>query len=998
MCGIAGIVAYRETAPRVDRAELLAVRESMAVRGPDGAGLWTSPDERTGLAHRRLAIIDPTEAASQPMASADGRLHITFNGEIYNYRELRAGLADRGRAFRTTSDTEVLLALYAERGAAMVEALRGMYAFGIWDAAHETLFLARDPFGIKPLYYADDGKTLRFASQVKALAAGGAVAREPDPAGHVGFFVLGSVPEPFTMYRAVQALPAGSTLILRRGGAPAISRFFDVAEETLRANESFRGIRPSERGEYLLGTLRDSVKSHMVADVPVGVFLSSGLDSSMVAALARQASGAPLHSVTLGFEEYRGTPNDEVPLAARTAAHLRTEHRTRWVTRAAFEEAFERLLAAMDQPSIDGVNTYFVSMAAAEGGMKVALSGLGGDELFGGYPSFRDVPRIERMFRGLARSPGVGAWLRRLAAPWVGAVASPKYASLAEYGGTYAGAYLLRRALYMPWEAARLMDERFFAEGWERLGLLAGLERSMAGLANGRQRVAALELSWYMRNQLLRDADWAGMAHSLEIRVPLVDPHVFRAAAPLMLGNDPPTKQAVAAMLGAELPAEILRRRKTGFSIPVHDWARNPAARRAGRAIGSQRHLRSWAHIVSRPYKRLRFLVLATDAFGGNGGIAKFNRDLLEALCAMPECERVVAVPRLVPAAPGPLPAKLEYVTAASAGKARFVRECLRIAARTRFDLVIAGHVNLLPIASLVGGAQGAPVALVIHGIDAWTPRASPVANFFARRVSAVIAVSRLTQERFREWAGSRGARYVLPNCVDLAAFGPGPRPPDLARALGIDGDAPAVMTLGRMSELERYKGFDEVIGVLPRLVRRFPRLRYLACGEGPDRARLEARVAELGLQEHVVFAGFVPEERKADFYRLADAYVMPSRGEGFGIVFLEAAACGLPLVGSKADGSREALLDGRLGRLVDPDDQDEIEAAVVEALGAAKRVPPELAYFSSANFAARAAAIAREIAHAPYGLAARAGAEPPRAGVPAALARAPVAERTHVR
>ncbi|HET9471843.1 MAG TPA: asparagine synthase C-terminal domain-containing protein, partial [Usitatibacter sp.] len=346
--------------------------------------------------------------------------------------------------------------------------------------------------------------------------------------------------------------------------------------------------------------------------------------------------------------------------AARTAEHLRTEHRTRWVTRTAFEEAFERLLAAMDQPSIDGVNTYFVSMAAAEAGMKVALSGLGGDELFGGYPSFRDVPRIERVFRGLAASPSVGTWLRRLAAPWVATVASPKYASLAEYGGTYAGAYLLRRALYMPWEAARLMDDGFFAAGWERLDLLAGFERSMAGLANGRQRVAALEISWYMRNQLLRDADWAGMAHSLEIRVPLVDPQVFRAMAPLMRENDPPTKQAVAGMLGGELPPEILRRRKTGFSIPVHDWAKSRSARRAGPAFGSQRHLRSWAHIVSRPYKRLRFLVLASDAYGGNGGIAKFNRDLLGALCAMPECERVVAVPRLVPAPPGPLPGKLE--------------------------------------------------------------------------------------------------------------------------------------------------------------------------------------------------------------------------------------------------------------------------------------------------------------------------------------------------
>lgn len=990
MCGIAGIVAYRQSAPPVDRAELLAVRESMAVRGPDGSGLWMSGDGRTGLAHRRLAIIDPTEAASQPMASADGALHITFNGEIYNFRELRAELAARGRTFRTQSDTEVLLALYAERGPAMVHALRGMYAFAIWDEGKKALFLARDPFGVKPLYYADDGSTLRFASQVKALVAGGAVGSDADPAGHVGFLVLGSVPEPFTMYRAVRALPAGSTLTLRREGAPAVARFFDIAEETLRANDAYRGLGARDRGEFLLETLRDSVKSHMVADVPVGVFLSSGLDSSTVATLARQVSGGRLRSVTLGFEEYRGTPDDEVPLAALVARHLGTEHRTRWVTRAAFEEAYEGLLQAMDQPSIDGVNTYFVSMAAAEAGMKVALSGLGGDELFGGYPSFRDVPRIERVFRRLGVSSAFGVWTRRLAAPWVSAFASPKYASLLEYGGSFGGAYLLRRALCMPWEAARSMDPAFFDEGWERLALLRGLEASTRGLANARQRVAALELSWYMRNQLLRDADWAGMAHSLEIRVPLVDPSVFRAVAPLMLEDDPPTKQAVARMLAAQLPDEILRRRKTGFSIPVHDWAKT-----AGPAPGSQRHLRNWARIVYRPYKKLRFLVLLTDAFGASGGIAKFNRDLLGALCAMPECDRVVALPRLVPSPPGALPAKLDYVVEASRGKTRFVREAFRAAARGRFDLVVAGHINLVSIASVIAKAQLAPVALVIHGIDAWTPRAGPLVNFFARRAGAVIAVSRLTLERFLAWSRARGTRHVLPNCVDLAEFGMAPRPAELARSLGIDG-APVIMTLGRMSELERYKGFDEVIEALPRLVGKVPRLRYLACGDGPDRPRLEARVEMLGLSDHVVFPGFVPEARKADFYRLADAYVMPSRGEGFGIVFLEAAACGVPLVGSKVDGSREALLDGRLGRLVDPDDEGEIEAAVLEALEAPRLVPEELEYFSSENFTRRAAAIAREVAHASYGLG-NAAAKADRAEAKPPLGVAPIAGETHV-
>src|SRR6185312_15001690 len=241
------------------------------------------------------------------------------------------------------------------------------------------------------------------------------------------------------------------------------------------------------------------------------------------------------------FEEYRGTNDDEVPLAARTAAHLATAHSSTWVPRDAFEGELDRLLQAMDQPSIDGVNTYFVSKVAAENGIKVALSGLGGDELFGGYPSFRVVPR--------------------------------KFASLFELGGTYPGAYLLRRALYLPWELRDFLDPALLREGWERLDLLARLERTVHGIGSDRQRVAALELSWYMRNQLLRDADWAGMAHSVEIRVPLVDSQLLRSIAPLLRAPSPPTKVDAARVPSRPLPRELFARRKTGFSIPVHEWA-----------------------------------------------------------------------------------------------------------------------------------------------------------------------------------------------------------------------------------------------------------------------------------------------------------------------------------------------------------------------------------------------------------------------------------------
>src|SRR5580698_10340585 len=234
MCGLAGLYAYHYAANPIDLAELRSIRDHMAARGPDGEGEWLSADGRTGFGHRRLAIIDLSDRAAQPIASADGKTVIVFNGEIYNYRALRSDLAAQGYAFRTQSDTEVLLQLYAHKGAAMVHDLRGMFAFGLWDGDKQGLLLARDPYGIKPLYYADDGWTLRFASQAKALLAGGAVSRDPDPAGIVGFHLLGSVPEPFTIWQGIRAVPAGATMIVDATGPHAPRQYYSVARSLAR--------------------------------------------------------------------------------------------------------------------------------------------------------------------------------------------------------------------------------------------------------------------------------------------------------------------------------------------------------------------------------------------------------------------------------------------------------------------------------------------------------------------------------------------------------------------------------------------------------------------------------------------------------------------------------------------------------------------------------------------------------------------------------------------
>src|SRR5947199_7685080 len=305
MCGIAGIFSYHDAAPLVDRQELLRIREAMLARGPDGAGLWMSADERTGLAHRRLAIIDLSDAGAQPMATADARLHITFNGEIYNYRELRRELEARGYRFQSNFDTEVLLHLYADRGADMVHAVRGMYAFAIWDEREKDLFLARDPFGIKPLYYADNGEVLRFASQVKALLKGGAVDTAPEPAGSVGFLVWGSVPEPYTLYKGIRSLPAGAYVRATRAGRVSITRFFDIGDEFRRA-ECAQSASVLNAWEILKEASADTVRHHLVSDVPVGLFLSAGLDSTTMAGLASMQANTTLNAITLGFREFDG--------------------------------------------------------------------------------------------------------------------------------------------------------------------------------------------------------------------------------------------------------------------------------------------------------------------------------------------------------------------------------------------------------------------------------------------------------------------------------------------------------------------------------------------------------------------------------------------------------------------------------------------------------------------------------------------------------------------
>lgn len=358
-----------------------------------------------------------------------------------------------------------------------------------------------------------------------------------------------------------------------------------------------------------------------------------------------------------------------------------------------------------------------------------------------------------------------------------------------------------------------------------------------------------------------------------------------------------------------------------------------------------------------RPQNRLgamRVLVLLTDGFGGRGGIAKFNRDLLTALCA--QAGTVIAVPRLMPEPPGALPERLTHISAGLNSKLRFVAAALRCGfARRPIDLVICAHLHLLPIAWACGRLLRCPLLLLVHGVEAWRPTRSPLVNRLARKADAVVAVSRFTLDKFCRWAGLDARRgFVLPNCVRAEEFGPGPKSSALLQRYGLAGRK-VILTLGRLSAEERYKGFDEVLDALPDLARDVPDLSYLIAGDGNDRPRLEQKAQSLGLKDRVIFAGHIREQEKAEHFRLADAFVMPGYGEGFGIVYLEALACGIPVVASRADASQEAVREGQLGIVVDPRNGEELKAGILAALRRPTGVVPAgLDYFSFGNFCER--------------------------------------------
>jgi asparagine synthase (glutamine-hydrolysing) len=566
MCGIFGIVTTKprsELAEPVDRA-----LDALAHRGPDDCGVEFISDERDGLtvafAHQRLSVIDPSPAGHQPMCDEATGDWVTYNGEVFNFRDLRRDLVARGLRFRSESDTEVLLKGFGARGRDAIADWRGTFAFGFWNARLRSLTLARDRLGIKPLYYYHDGDTFIFASEVRALLATGLTTCKISPPALDSYLAWGVVEQPLTIIENIHAVLPGHILEFKEGRAQA------KAYWELRADR--RNKVRDERGliEEMGALLTDSVKSHLVSDVPVGVFLSGGIDSGSVMALASRGVKSPIRSFSVCFEGQNPWEGDR---AEKIARRYGADHYSVPVTEGEILSILPDSLRAMDQPSIYGLNTFVVSQAAARAGMKVALSGLGGAEVFAGHEFFRSIAREEQMRNRLkAAAPR----LRKAAASAIVAFSSSdraaKLSALLRSDQPDEHSMKSRRHLFTPGQRLALM----LANGGASPAVEDWNERQMSNCANADpiNQASALELGGYLGNALLRDTDSMSMAHGLEVRAPLIDHKVVEKAltvpGKLKLRRNEPEWILVDAV--GDLPREVAVGPKRGFELPFKNW------------------------------------------------------------------------------------------------------------------------------------------------------------------------------------------------------------------------------------------------------------------------------------------------------------------------------------------------------------------------------------------------------------------------------------------
>ncbi len=565
MCGICGAFSTESN----DKERLVhavsLMNTAQARRGPDDEGTWSDERNAVVLGQRRLSIIDLSPAGHQPMAYGGNAFWITFNGEIYNFAELKKELEARGAQFRTKTDTEVILALFKEFGEAGFRKMRGIFAFALWDAERERLFLVRDHYGVKPLYYYSDREKIVFASSVKALEKSGEVPVEKCTEALVGFLLTGSVPSPFTTVKNVYSIPAGHYLIREKDGTEKLVKYYDSLDSFLDKSADTFDVAVGE----VRNRLAEAVNLNLVSDAPLGVFLSGGLDSSALAALAAKSRSKPITTLSITFDEAKFS---EKKYQDMVAARIGSDHREVRVRKEDFFNSFQDLFDALDQPTIDAVNTFFVSKAAKEAGLKVVLSGLGSDEIFCGYPTFRRVSQLRALqaLPQFAKTPLQYAGL-----------AGDQYRKLGNLvRGDVLSFYLASRSQFVADDVARILGLSLneVNAAFDSIREKSLLNDPRLSKLHPVDLHSYLEVRMYMQNQLLRDTDAMSMYHSVEARVPFLDfPLVEYASSlrPEMKLAGKVNKQLLVDAVHDILPPEIFTRPKMGFVFPFAEWLKD---------------------------------------------------------------------------------------------------------------------------------------------------------------------------------------------------------------------------------------------------------------------------------------------------------------------------------------------------------------------------------------------------------------------------------------
>jgi asparagine synthase (glutamine-hydrolysing) len=566
MCGIAGIYNSKGENPALISGSITRMYEALLHRGPDDYGIYESPDKRFYLAHTRLSIIDLSPNAHQPMSDKETQVWLSYNGQIYNYRQLQSELKIRGYEFRSQSDTEVVLHGYKEWGIeGLLKRLRGMFAFVIYDLRHQDaagapkIFLARDRFGIKPLYYYYDNQVLIFSSEVNSIIKSKFVPIEGNPEAEIAFLIFGHLPSPLTTIKNVFSLPAASYISIENGNKRLV-KYYNLLESF-----SVRKIKDSGQIQSrFLSVLSEVVELHLVSDVPLGVFLSGGIDSSALVALASKVSPATISTLSIIFNEQGYS---ELPYQRLISQQYRTRHIEMRVTENDFFDEIENIFSAVDQPTIDGVNTYFVSRAARQAGLKVMLSGAGGDEVFCGYESFKQV----RFLRVIQHAP---RFLKN----------AIRFAGLFNYKwkkSTYLlnnedlYFYLIFRGLFIPQDVAVMLgiSREEVEDALKKVMLL--IPRRQLSKLDPIDWLSFMEINYYLQNQLLKDTDFMSMYHAVETRVPFLD-HILvdyvASIEPRLKVRKKFPKPILVKSLNNMLPRKIVFRKKHGFIFPFDLW------------------------------------------------------------------------------------------------------------------------------------------------------------------------------------------------------------------------------------------------------------------------------------------------------------------------------------------------------------------------------------------------------------------------------------------